>query len=1273
MFEVSPDDIKGFDGQKLVELLRRLLYAEAEAAGVPLYNVAAPLQITIADGGEDASVAWTGGAPHTDYFAHRDVVFQCKASDPGNAGWKKETWTKDSQKGKRARILNPAVTGALTRGAVYAGVTATPLVKEKAQDRMSGIEAGIVEAGGDPTQLHSVGMYDGNRLAAWASRHRAVALWVKEQRAGMPLAAFLSLEQWGKRPAMLAPPFAIGESARFEIGDEAGGGLTFEQFSTRLVRELNEGEIRSIRVTGASGLGKSRGVFEAVRRDAGPQKYLMEAMTVFCDFREVSGSLWNAANQFATHGTPLVLVIDECPRDDAKRLHQIAAAAGSRLRVVTIDTDYRSLEVEDVLAVKLHAADNDVIAPMLLHLFPKATVEERSAIHDLCAGFPRIAVLAARGAGDHGVAFSSETDAARSILKGANLIDEPDLRALGALALFDRVGINRPPETMEVVAEHLARMSGDEMYDRLITALKAEMVGRYGDDLSAQPRPIANYLAGERLERLRPSTIVRFLSDAPEGLRRSMLGRVPHLRRSSTLKAVASDLLGYTGVYDKPAKLLTPEGARLTQAFVYVSPDLVSGAIHRALQNTSIDHLTTIQHDLDGVRAALQSLAANRETFPESMRDLLRLSAAEAGQKGGPASEMVEQLFHLRLSGTAASSRTRYAVLDEVMKAGDPRLLWACSHALQGGIEVDHFMRVDYNSALGDAPPQADWAPSNGADIITHLSSALNRLSQLRSHGDQLAERAEQIVASRMRRLIWPELIAPLKTFIDAVKGDRGFWPEAAKGIGDWLYFDRPNQDDAFGQEVRRLYDEVFPTEPEDRAVVFSQFWQADLRDPDRVYGPDAADKDFDWAARQAAALAPEVAADPERLRRVVSAMASRSLNSPTPFTEALAPLTSDPVALLTEAVSVLDKQGDAGRGFVLALLHSLEKEHPLLSEALAAVANKSTVLSRRAISVFAALSLTPERLIDIAKGVREGTITPDETVPLSFGRSMDGLPIEALAPLLDALIEGPKMGGVWSAIEILSMFLHNREIASAEEAIEVKRALLAPLGDEASARTMSGHGYGVLIGRLKTAQQLDETFAAAFAATVVAFAQTPTSAYESSAREALQKALKIVMSVQPDAVWRPIAGFYEVATPAERDRLGRVIFKRRDYGEGTDAFEPALLFMTPITPLVAWATEAPDQRISFLVSIFPILERRADDQIGWHPDFDTLVGLFGGNAAFAHALRWRIFPRSWSGSIEGYLEPYQGPLTEWNHPHPLAHWAEQTLLEIDRRLTAAW
>jgi hypothetical protein len=1272
MFEITPDDLSGFGGLELVQLLRRLLYAEAHAAGVPLFNVAAPLQITIADGGQDAHVMWTGGADQTPFFPHRDVVFQCKATDHGGAAWAKETWTKKSQRGKTTpRVLNTALTDALKRGASYIGVTLTVLTGDKPKDRVAAIEGGIREAKGDPTRLQSVRLYDGNTLAAWTNRHAAVALWVREQRAGVALSSFRTLTQWGQRAEMTSPAFVPTDDARFAIGDTPDDRLTFDQFAARLAADMIGGETRSARITGASGLGKTRSVFEAVRAAGSVYEPAMAARTIFCDYRHVSGGvLWDAANSFASHDTPLVLIVDECPREEAKKLHDLAAAADSPLRVVTIDTDTRPLSVDDALSVDVLASEEDLIKALVSALLPKAGQAERDVIVELCAGFPRIAILAARGIGD-GSAFQSQTDAAEQILRGARLTDPDARRALGCLSLFQHLSYDCPPEAFDAVATQLARMNGDELYDHLVTALQMELAGRYGGDLAAQPRPIANLLGLERLAHLRPSVVRRFLEEAPANQRQAMLSRFRHLSRSPTLASVVQEMLAWGGSVSDPAQVLTPLGGEFLDAFVHVDPYGVARTVHYAVVNTPIDDLTGVG-EIEGVLKVLQRLAFRPDSFPNALRDLLKLSAAGSAEGGGRAAEVVENLFHLHLSGTAAPSRDRYAVLDEALEDSDPRMRAIAVRALEGGLEVDRFMRSSGFEDLGQAPPAIDWSPSTPAETVEHIHSALTRLTNVRRGGGDLAERADQIVAGGLRRLLWPELIDAVRAYIDEARGDRGFWSQGAKAIGDWLYFDRSSRPGAFGEAVRQLYETLLPTDPVEQAVVFSQFWPADLRDPDLTYRAGEAVQDYEYSARRAAALAAHLAVDPNLLSRAIQRMATTNLNAPAPFTEALAPLIEDPEAVFAEALDALGEENEAGLSFVLSLLRSLDRAHPSASQKLAEMAQASPVLARHRMTVYSALQLTPARLAEVANLVGVGEVAPQATISLSYGRSMEAISIEDLQPLLDALVKQSDAGGTWAAIEILSMYFYDRSLTTAREAEAVRFVLLAPLGEGRSGG-LSGHAYEVLVNRLNAGGAVDEAFAQGIADQIIAFCRSAASEYGSSTVEALQSALAVVLQKAPEAVWVPLAAFYEVASRSERSRLFGAISKRSLLDERSGAFDAGLLFGVPYDRLEAWAAVDPKTRIAFLVSFFPILERSEDGDIQWHPAFQRLLDRFHDVRALQHALRARIFPRSWSGSLEAYLEPFIAPLTAWKDQPIWGLWATETLDDINRSLKAEW
>ena len=99
IFEVDPDQISLLDSVKLVQLMRRLMRAECQIVDIPLRTVTVPQQITVADGGEDGRVEWTGGSDDTDYFPARFCVFQSKAQNLTEASIKAEVFKK--QKGPK--------------------------------------------------------------------------------------------------------------------------------------------------------------------------------------------------------------------------------------------------------------------------------------------------------------------------------------------------------------------------------------------------------------------------------------------------------------------------------------------------------------------------------------------------------------------------------------------------------------------------------------------------------------------------------------------------------------------------------------------------------------------------------------------------------------------------------------------------------------------------------------------------------------------------------------------------------------------------------------------------------------------------------------------------------------------------------------------------------------------------------------------------------------------------------------------------------------------
>lgn len=71
---------------------------------------------------------------------------------------------------------------------------------------------------------------------------------------------------------------------KFTIGQEASNTLNFTQLAGRLVDDLAE-EGACIRLTGPSGIGKTRALHQALSTSTGSLQRLTESNFIFCDYR----------------------------------------------------------------------------------------------------------------------------------------------------------------------------------------------------------------------------------------------------------------------------------------------------------------------------------------------------------------------------------------------------------------------------------------------------------------------------------------------------------------------------------------------------------------------------------------------------------------------------------------------------------------------------------------------------------------------------------------------------------------------------------------------------------------------------------------------------------------------------------------------------------------------------------------------------------------------------------------------------------------------------
>lgn len=1265
MFTVHSNEIKDFTGGELVELLRRLLYAEASKAGIPLRGVHVPLQITVADGGQDASISWTGGKASTDYFPGRDIIFQCKAKDRGNVQWEREVWTKPTQaKTVATKVLNDAVKDVIARRGCYIGVTTTALVGDKSTDRVKAIEKGITTAGDDPTKLAAIDVYDGNKLAAWVSLHPGVAVWVKQRNAAIELSGFSTLEHWGKRTDIATPAFIDSPGRNFSIGPTEADAIDFSQLAARLADILGESHA-AVRVWGPSGIGKTRALYHALSTSQGLARELTTANFIFCNYNEVSSRLWDVANQIVKKGLAAVLVVDDCPLREAFRLNNIAYAEGSELRVITVGTD--KIDHDDhCVMIRPTLADHSTILGILKTGLPKTKDDELDYLAEFCDGFPRIAVSLSKSYQNTGPHKSADA-VAQQIIDAFGATRET-VRALECLSLFSRLSPDEYPEAFNEISETLVHMKGELMYENLVIATDQYLVGRNDSAMSVQPRPIADVLALRRLDYLRPSTIISFLEKAMPHHRKAMLTRWRYLTRSRTLSDVVHKLLGRSFAGEN---LIHPDVAQYLPAFTHVEPDQTGAALFRILGSMPLDALSKVEVT-DELVDTLRLLAGRQNSFRPAAQIILRLAAVAYTSASHPIIDLLRQIFQIGLAGTQADDRRRREALERALEEDDVRIRRAAIEALGAMIQT-RLSRAEDFIQIGAEPYKPEWAPPDNDTVHTYFNWALNRLCRIWAEDLSLRPAIEAHIARDLRNLLVPELLTTIEKFIRDVIQVSGHYLSATESIGTWLYFDSPENPTPFSRAVRSLYDATIPPDPVDQVMLYSSFWASDIHDPDRRYATEHDNPDFEYGARRAASLATIIAADPDLQMRAIRMMASRELNSPSPFAHALAEHLPNPLQAFEQAVNVLDNSGSqAGNNFVRALLSALDRRFADQADdaaRLEAIANRSAALSTNYMYIATSLRVTDTRLDVLTNGVRQKKIMPAQTVIISYGKGLAEVSAEALDRFIHALFERADNGGASAALEVLSMVTHGTSKLTPREIELAKLAMLSPSivsGIEDKALNFD-HSYDRMLRLLAASNAIDTDFGDKFAFQIELACRT-TGAISNHSSNLMRNALPIVIQHVPAEIWSVIAEFYNIATHVERERLNKIVSATERFSYNALQTGAGALFGTPLNLMLDWVKVDPDARIGFLVTFFPILEQK-NNSWAWHSDLETLAKLYGQSNYFKEALSLRIYPMSWGGSLKPHLASFKVPLASWVSDHVLGEWASIMLDNIARSL----
>lgn len=828
IFDADPDQIAALDSTSLVKLLRRLVLSESRQLGIPLRGASVPLQITIADNGEDGRVEWDGGVPSTAYFPARYTAFQAKAQNLSASQVKAEA-LKKLKKGSPS--LNPTVAEVLSSSGAYVIFCRERMVTKKRKTLIKAIGEAVIAGGGDPKAAAAFDVYDANVIADWVNTHPSVALWLASLKHGRNLAGFQTHDSWGRDPQFLTPwqasdePRFTPENRNVDVEDrkdERRSAWTFNQAADEFLRFLGA-EKSIVRLFGPSGFGKSRFAFEVLKMRRITADEVDRSSVIFCDGSISGDEAAKLMLELADSGLAAIVVVDECPDDLHSKLANIARRAGSKLRLVTIDIETKILQSADTLSLRVEKADEKLIKDIAVAVAPDLSDRDKSFIADLAEGFPRMAVLAAQQDADGRQTFlSAEQILERIIWSGKQRLPEAQ-RALETACLFEWLGLlGRVDRQAALVAAELAGQSLPTFIEHVLSFRSRGIITQRGDFVQVGPVPLAARLGIARLEVMTPDQLFEFIQKAPDALQFSMLKRLKWLDTSDVVRSFAERML-HPDMIGNFASLNTDAGSKMLDRLVHLTPDAVSDTIERVFSRLSQAELTAARGGRRHLVWALEKLAFRRETFERSARMLLKLAAAENESFSNSASGQFKQLYQLYLSGTEVSPAVRLQVLDEGLASIDPRQKAICVEALGHMLISGHYSRGGGAEQIGSGDALEDWRPKTYGEIWDFSRAAVVRLVPIATSSSEFAVPARIHLSRHVRSLLGQLPVSEIRDMILTVQAYEGFWPDALKGISHYLYYDLEKGKGAkTATEVRQLYDDLLPADLVDLAVLYT-------------------------------------------------------------------------------------------------------------------------------------------------------------------------------------------------------------------------------------------------------------------------------------------------------------------------------------------------------------------------------------------------------------------------------------------------------------------
>jgi len=809
IFDIEKDDLLRLSDTLLEELIARLAEAEVSENGYSPAYVRWSGSINASDGGIDIHVQIPAEHLNTGFLERPDTVLQAKKHSMPKAAIQEEMLDKLDDGQLSATIAEQA-----SKGGSYIIVSlsddCSPTMRK---NRLAAMQNAVQ---GDPNSDHiHLDFYDRSKLAQWLRQHPSVLLWVKG-KLGQGYSGWRPYGSWSNPPRDEDDTLIASDGVSITL--PSGDKLNIES-AIEPMRELIRATSKAIRITGLSGVGKTR-IVQSLFDEAVGSEPLDRTVAVYVDTGESPDPSANAMlDRLMTERRRAIMVLDNCPSDLHSSLASKVSAAGGEVRLITVEYDIRDDKPQETEVIHIEAVGPQIAEKLLLRRFPTIGQLNARRIAEFSDGNARVAL-----------AIAERVEEGESL---GQLSDEQ---------LFDRLFEQRKPsdndlreqaEILSLVYSFSVSSTGEQGNELDILATIADtsrrtllrtvnllterhVVQQRSHWRAILPHAITNRLAASALNSF-PADEIReaFELSASPRLLMSFAHRLGLLHDHPVAKEIAEIWLSPGGLLGRLLELDT-RGEKILGYIAPAAPKAVLDSIEREL--IAADYVipdTDFRSCRNTILRLLKSLAYEAELFNRCTKVLLRLSDCEKENNNyDSARGILEGFFLAYLSGTHAYLQQRLDVIRECLQS-------EATSRRSLGLSMLRKALANHWNGFGDgefgARPRDYGFYPNHNEHLEWRCAFIDIAVELGTCSDsKLKSSARGILANAFSGLWGQEALR--NKLLDSARllHQYSSWSEGLHAIRTKNYFDRRNQDGDTHQvssELIELERELEPTD----------------------------------------------------------------------------------------------------------------------------------------------------------------------------------------------------------------------------------------------------------------------------------------------------------------------------------------------------------------------------------------------------------------------------------------------------------------------------